>query len=52
MSGMPSPFMSAMASELRHEPDVGNPLDDFSNRIVVVLSSGSIGANSGRIFFR
>src|SRR3954463_1772927 len=51
-SGNPSPFISATASEFRHEPVVGNPDDEFSNRIVVVLTGGSTGTNSDFIFLR
>src|SRR5689334_23625075 len=52
MSGQPSPFMSATAPELRHEPAVGSPSEDSSKRTVTPLCFGQVSKNSGRIFLK
>ena len=49
MSGQPSPFMSATAAELRHEPEVGKPSEDSSKRMLFPLALGVSSENSGRM---
>src|SRR5262249_10548017 len=49
MSMKPSPFMSATASELRHEPDFGRPSDESVNAIVLSAEGGTSGEKSARV---
>src|SRR6185436_2965800 len=52
MSRQPSPFMSAVVPELRHEPAVGSPSDDSWKRTVTSFVFGVVSKNSERMVLK